>query len=115
MALMYMDYIADNKEIYPTTNRALKIYAGCLTVAAKMDPRLEIDKEALSSAFTLTDKELTEAVECVLECFPEKRDLNIDASLMKEYIKPLMFSKSAPMLGGSTNPPKHGTMGDGLW
>ena len=100
MALMYMDHIADHKLIYPTTNRALKIYAGCLTIAARMDPRLEINIELLSKAFTLTSLELSEAVECVLECFPDKKDLNINTSLMKEYIKPLMYSRSAPMLGG---------------
>ena len=50
MALMYMDHIADHKLIYPTTNRALKIYAGCLTVAARMDPRLKINIEALAKA-----------------------------------------------------------------
>ena len=109
MALMYMDHIANENEIYATTNRALKIYAGCLTVAAKMDPSQEIDREALANAFSLTTIELTEAVECVLECFPDKKDLNIDTNLMKQYISPLMFSRTLPMLGGA-RPPKGGSM-----
>ena len=113
MALMYMDHIADHKLIYPTTNRALKIYAGCLTVAARMDPRLKINIEALAKAFTLTSLELTNAVECVLECFPDKKDLNIDTNLLKEYIKPLMFVRSAPMLGGPS-PPTSKT-GSSMW
>ncbi len=78
----------------------MKIFAGCLVVAMKMDPRIEIDREAIAAALTLTDRELLEAVDCVLECFPDRKSLNVDPNLMKEYIKPLLYSRSSPMLGG---------------
>ena len=104
MALMYMDRLGDINAIYATSSRAVKIFAGCLTVAAKMDPRQELDREAMAVAFGLTSEELTESVEAVLGCFPNKRDLNIDTVMMKDYIRPLLYSRSAPMLGGYEQP-----------
>ena len=100
MALMYMDTLGNLNSIYATSNKAVKLFAGCLTVAAKMDPRQEVNREAIANAFELSDRELTEIVEAVLECFPSKRDLNVNTALMKEYIRPLLYSRSAPMLGG---------------
>ena len=65
-----------------------------------MQPSGESNRLEIAEAFGISDIELSDAVDSVMEYLPTKNELYIDPIILKAYIRPILYSRGAPMIGG---------------
>ena len=93
IAMVYLDRIAIELNIYCTTETVLKLFGACLIVASKMH-RNETSREALAEALEIPIGALLEVESAITETI---QDLAIKPQTLAEYVKPLL----AGALGGN--------------
>ena len=59
--LMYVPsftYFQNQKHIYATSGRVIKLFGGCLIVASKMTPSGEVNRDEIAMALGLSEREV---------------------------------------------------------
>ena len=86
IALVYLDRISLELNIYCTSETILRLFSACLIVASKMH-RNEISREILAQNFEIPIENLLRIESAITECI---QNLAVRPQTLSEYVKPLL-------------------------
>jgi hypothetical protein len=90
IALVYLDRVAVEMNVYCDSETVVELFGACLMVASKMH-RNETSRESLALALNMSVQALLETESSVTESI---RDLSVAPQTLANYVKPMLISGS---------------------